>query len=283
MKLCLALVAALTMAASCAQSIARQGVLLNQLGVSKANIGSSPEGLTTESYVSATRAERVKYADLAGGPELETLRQLEAGRGLEVLDSSGRLLATVKAAHYLTDFGVIHASQSHKPDLVFYGYPSTPDRSGTFSILAFPSQTMVATWDINPATDWFAVGVWKNEEALFYLQGDMLVVRSPFGREVRRLDVPGGRAFARVVQVMTLSDGHTVVLASGDGYTRYHMVSVFDDEGQLKFHEIGKKNAYRLEAPGPTDTSSVWRSSDGSWTVWTQSDRWRYHTTLRPR
>ena len=271
----LAIVAtAVTMLSSCAQSIARQGVVLNQLGVTKEHVGPSNAGVATEGYVSRKSAARFKHADVTDGPEVETLKQLEGLRGVEVFDSSGRLLTTLETKHYLTDFGAIHASRADKLDVVLYVYPSTPDRGGTFSVVSLPSRTTVATWDIHPATDRFAVGRWKDQEALFYLQEDALVVRSPFGEELERLDVPGGRAFFRVVQVMTIAGGQTVVLASGDGYTRYHMVSVFDAQGQLTFHEIDKENAYRLESP-ETDASS------DSWTVSTRSSRWRYRVAPR--
>ncbi len=256
-------------ATACDQHVAQRGVLIDHLGVIKERIGPSPPGLAaSEGYVSDKSAARSKHADVIGGAEPELLKQLEGNQGLEVLDSAGQRVTTLKTAGYLTDFGAVHASRPDKFDVVLYVYPSTPERGGTFSIVSLPSEQTVATWYIHPPTDRFAVGPWKGQEALFYLQGETLVVRSPLGPVLAQPEVPGGHVLGRVIEVLALAD-HTVVLSSGDGYTQYHMVSVFDRQGQLRFQEIERENAFRLEAPEAA-------TDEQSWAVWTFSHRWRY-------
>ena len=110
--------------------------------------------------------ERFEYADVVGDPEPEVLKQVRGGKALQVSDRGGRILTTLAPGYYVTDFGAIHASRPDKNDVVLYLYPTTPERAGTFSIVALPDEKTIATWDVHPATAWFAVGPWKGREAL---------------------------------------------------------------------------------------------------------------------
>jgi hypothetical protein len=250
---------------SCGARIAQQGVLVNHLDLSRSSAGESPADIAQEGYIGRTAA-RFKWADVIGDDAPELLWQLERGAGIEVRDAGGRTLAILETPHYLTDFGAVLASRPDKSDVVLYTYPATPERGGRFTIIAMSDRHIVATWDVYPATEWFAVGQWHGREALFYLQRDVLTVRAADGRLLAEVTLPGAETFSRVVQVRTTSDGHLAVLISGDGYTPYHMMALLNTEDRLAYQEIARENAYRLEVDEQAHVLEVW----------TKSRRWRY-------
>jgi hypothetical protein len=57
-----------------------------------------------------------------------------------------------------------------------------------------------------------------------------------------------------------------IVLASGGGYTPYHMVCVYNPAGELVFQEVRDENAFELEAD----------AQQPAFVVVTRSSRWRY-------
>jgi len=66
--------------------------------------------------------------------------------------------------------------------------------------------------------------------------------------------------------VVTVSPGLKVFLLSGDGYTPYHIVAVFNENGDVVFHENGHEHACALKATG----------DPFAFDVWTRSGHWRY-------
>ncbi len=270
-------------ASACGAHIAQLGILTNQVGMSREILGPSPPGLFAEGLADPANARRsgyarLKRADVMGDEALEILVELKPRTighgGVEIRDQSGHPLARVMTRHYLSDFGAVHASRTDKMDLVLCEYPTAmhPNRQSTFSILTLPDQRLLATWDEVPPACRFAAGPWNGKEALFYFQGDGLTVRSPDGQLQTRIGVPNGNAF-RDIYVGAIDGRYTAVLGSGNGYTPYHTVCLFDSSGQLVFQEIEKGHAFKLETNEGKTTLEIW---DGS-------NRWRYKTTEASR
>jgi hypothetical protein len=264
-------------ASACGAHIAQMGILVNHIGMSRELLGPAPPGVYEGQFADPDHLRRsgyarLKRADVLGDEAVELLVELRAGAGhahggVEIRDESGRTLIRVLTKHYLTDFGAVRSSRTDKMDLVLCEYPTAmrPHRQSTFSILTLPDQQLVATWDEVPPACTFAAGVWNGHEALFYFQGDALTIRSRDGQLLRRIYVRNGNAF-RDIHVGTTAGGYTAVLGSGDGYTPFHTVCLFDSNGQLVFQDIEKGHAVKLE----TD------EEQSSWQIWDRVNRWGY-------
>jgi hypothetical protein len=147
--------------------------------------------------------------------------------------------------------------------LVLYTYPNL-QRGGTFAVFDARFQE-VARWDEFPAPGRFTPGRWQGQDALFYLQGNQLVVRSPLGQPVARLTAAQGSNF-RGLLIGNAGRNRTVVVASGDGYTPFHMVSIYDDKGDLVFSEANEEHAFALDtAPNQVTVSA--RSTRWTYTI----------------
>lgn len=249
-------------AIGCGETPARVGVLLNAVGLQKTDAGRSPTDLPSRGYLPSSYV-RVKHADVAGDSDEETLVELELGKGIKIEDSRGGRLGDLPTDEYLTDFGAVPASRPGKKDVVIYTYPNR-DRGGTFRVVT-PDRTEIARWveTIPPAR--FDAGIWKGQAALFYLVGNSLVVRSPRGDMLSTLSAPDGAVFQQVHIGNTRQD-RTVLVASGSGYTPYHMVCVYEADGRLVFQEVGREHAFDLEVA----------RDRFEFTVWTRSTGWRY-------
>jgi hypothetical protein len=260
------LLAVLVLAATgCGRSPARLGVLVNDLGVKKSYIGSPSKEPMSGSYVPGS-SRRFTLADVLGDDSQERLVELPSGAGLEILDLSDHLLATIRTPDYLTHFATMpSAAGSRKQLIVVYTYPNS-HKGGTFRVLN-GAQEQLATWDELPAAPSFAVGEWDRQPALFYLRADDVVVRSREGRQLRTFRVPEGQIY-RDVLLRALPRDRIVIIASGNGYTQYHMVCVFD-AGRLVFQDVAKELAYAVET---TDDGAgfVVTARDGQWKYATQ-------------
>ena len=205
----------------------------------------------------------MKQADVLGDDTLEVIVALPEGAGVEIRDQAGNRLTRIATDHYLTDFGAVKTSSGDKADIVLYTYPDE-NQGGTF-LVATADRRELARWHERPAPGRLAAGNWGGRPALFYLQGDALVVRSPLGSLLARLPAPEGRTF-RDLYVAELSAGRTVVVASGNGYTPYHMVCVYDAGGQRVFQEINNEHAFDVKA----------EDGDSTFVVYARSSAWRY-------
>jgi hypothetical protein len=246
----------------CGSSPSRVGITVNQISVSKVRLGNSPADLAMRQVALSSPWARVQ-ADVLGDAAPEVLSPLPGGRGLEIRNQAGTRLGMVETAEYLTDFSTVPSWTSDKQNFVLYTYPNT-ERGGTFRVLA-PDQQELATWTVMPAPGRFTVAAWKGTTALFYTHGDSIEVRAPTGEGLMRLPAAEGHLF-QSIRVATLSEDRLVVLLSGDGYTPYHMVCVYDLAGQLLFQEIADEHAFELEAE-PNASSFV---------VFARSSRWEY-------
>jgi len=248
---------------ACGSTPPQTGVLVNHIGAVKTRLGPSPVDLPGRTYTSAPLFLRSRRGDVQGDEAVEVLVELAGGRGIEIRDQGGSRLAHIITPYYVTDFGAVRGSKSEKEHIVLYMYPNETD-TGTFKVIT-ADQREVASWDEDPPPAGFSVGTWNGGAALFYLQRDALVVRSPDGQPLSRLAAPEGGHF-RSVFVAPIGDGRTVALASGDGYTPYHAVYVYEADGGLGFQEIDDEHAFDLEA-GP---------DEGTFLVMTRSTQWRY-------
>jgi hypothetical protein len=261
MKVVLAIVCVL-LAGGCGNRPTRIGILVNNIGLSKTRLGDAPADLPQRQF-SAGSLQRSIQADVSGDDTPEVVVELAAGRGIEIRDQSGRRLAEITAPRYLTDFGTVPAAIDGKDALVLYMYPNER-RGGTFMVITADRREL-ARWDEDPPPGRFAVASWSGRAALFFLQGDALVVRSPDGERVGRFDTPQGSHF-RALYVGAIEGNRTVVVAAGDGYTPYHMVCVYDSGGRILFQDVAGEHAFGVEA-SPASSSFI---------VITRSAKWRY-------
>jgi hypothetical protein len=239
---------------------------INEIGVSRTRAGDAPAGISARQFVAASSLLRVRTGDIEADAVPETIIELGDGRGVEIRDASGARLRQLPTTGYLTDFGTVATPGSDKQQLVLYTYPNA-NRGGTFSVVTADGQER-ARWDEAPAPGGFAVGQWGDVPALFYLQDDRLAIQSPQRGRITTLSAPQG-GFFTTRAVRTIASGRTVVLASGNGYTPYHVVCVYDAGGRLVFEEVGDEQAFELEGSGESD----------EFFVLTRSSRWRFNTS----
>jgi hypothetical protein len=244
----------------CGNVPARLGVLVNDANVSKSRIASDQVEGSDQDRDVASAPRRFVTANLRNGDDPQRIAELPRGEGVEIRDSAGHLLQTVRTSEYLTDFGTVPSSDSGRQLLVLYTYPNA-SRGGTFQVRDGDLK-QVASWAEYPPPGAFTVGKWHDSPALFYLQSDTLVVRSPLGRALEHLHVAGADIFRRVF-VQNLDDNRTAILATGSGYTPFHMVCLYDRERML-FQEVLSGRAYDL-VPQQRASEFVVKAADGVW------------------
>jgi hypothetical protein len=202
-----------------------------------------------------------RVADVLGDEAPETLATLPKGRGIEVRDRNGRRVSTIATGDYLTHFETLSAVHPNKADLVLYTYPNASG-GGTFTVTTGNEQRL-ASWEEQMPPGRFVVGGWDDGEGIFYLRAGRLVIRARDGSLLADLPVPESDPYD--VRRTLSFRGHTVVLASGGGYTPFHMVLIVERRSRLLFAEVGRDQALRLEASG-----------DDGFIVHTRSTSWRY-------
>jgi hypothetical protein len=248
---------------SCGSAPARIGTTVDRVGMQKLRLGEAPSDLATRQFLSPSSLLRAITADVIGDDEPEVLVRLASGHAIEVRDRNGTLLRTVPAREYITDFAALPSPTSGKDDLVLYLYPND-ERGGTFSVISTDGQER-ARWNVSPPPARFTVADWNGTPSFYYLADDEVEIRTPAGGALGQLRAPEGHVFESL-RVRQIGADRLVVLASGDGYTPYHMVAVYDRSGDLLFHEIGNEHAFDLE-PGPVPNGFI---------VSTRSSRWEY-------
>jgi hypothetical protein len=249
-------------AAGCGRAPTFLGVLVNELSLTKTWVEPGEQTSTGRTPAHDKRAGGTTIqADVLGDAALETLVATARGEGIEVLDQRGQRASFVSAPGYLTDFSVLPAANLDKQDLVLYMYPNDAG-GGTFTVLT-PHGQATASWTESPAPGGFAVGRWDRRDAIVYLRSGHLVMRSREGRELLEIPVPESDAYD--VRHTIAVGAHTIVVASGDGYTPFHMVLVLEPGGRLVFAEVERDQASHLESIGA-----------GAFTVRTRSGGWRY-------
>jgi hypothetical protein len=253
----------LLLATGCGHVPSSLGVTVERVRFSKRAIGPAPTDLPSRQFSSGPGFHRARRADLLDGHGVQVLSEVADRHGIEIRDLSGELHGHLSTADYLTDFGVVDAEEGGPRWIVLYSYPNAR-RGGTFTVVT-PDGRAVATWDESPPPGRFAAGRWENRPALFYLQGDQLTIRSPRGQGLASLNVPEGRIFSSVLVGRT-GQGRMVLVASGNGYTPYHTVCVYDADGALLFQDVAEEQAFTLET----------REDDEGFVVSTRSTEWRY-------
>jgi hypothetical protein len=224
-------------AGACGHTVA-SGELVNTINVTHTRFGDAPVDVASAQFVPDS-FQRVRTGDLTGDAVAEELLELPRGRGVQIRAAGGGPNRVIETDEYLTDFGTLGGN------LVLYTYPN-PSRGGTFRIVT-PSGTELVRWSVHPPPGQFDVAPWNGAEAIAYLQGDEVVVQSATGEELRRLPAPQGSKF-RSIYLEPGVNGATIVLASGNGYTPAHMVAVYDATGTLRYQNVVKEHAFRLEA-----------------------------------
>ena len=207
--------------------------------------------------------QRFTRADVTGDSAEEILVEIDRGRGVEIRSQDQRIIDRVLTTEHLTDLGAIAQKDSAKENLVLYTYPNAT-RGGTFTVMSV-DRTEIGRWEVHPPPSRFDVGTWQGEPAVFYFQGAALVIRSSVGEVMARLQAPLAEKFSRIF-VASGYGGRTIVLASGSGYTPYHMVCIYDADGSLAFQLIESEHAFRLEAD----------ESRPEFFVYARSDKWRF-------
>jgi hypothetical protein len=169
----------------------------------------------------------------------------------------------VPTADYLTDFGTVPSPIPGKHNIVLYVYPNS-EGGGTFRMLDSDLEER-ASWSVSPAPGRFTIAAWRGTTALFYTVGDSVEVRTPTGESLARLSASDASNF-QGIRVAALPEDRLVILLSGDGYTPYHSVCLYDAAGELLFQETGSEHAFDLEVEPNTSR----------FVVSTRSSRWQY-------
>jgi hypothetical protein len=261
MRMRLPVVVCVVLAAACGQPPDKLGVMIDRVSYQRTNAGPAPPDVASAQFVSPSSLLRVVRADLFGDERPETMIERDDHHGVDIQDASGSIVGRVTTTEYLTDFGAILSGGERL--IVIYTYPNAT-RGGTF-VVTTPQQRELARWSENVPPSHFATGLWQQTPAVFYLVQDRLTIRSTGGAILASLDAPSGHDFGQLFVGPTAGD-RLVVVASGSGYTPYHMVCVYDASGELLFQEIENEHAFGSE-------TSVER---GSFIVTTRSTRWKY-------
>jgi hypothetical protein len=251
------------MMSGCGDTVRPLAVLVNQANVTKEAVGLEGRDPSAPMPVDSF----VRMANVVGDAAVDQVSPLPQGKGLEIRDgSSGRVLR-LPTTEYLTDVAVVRDPGSIVDAVVVLTSPNA-NGGGTYSVFALPELTPRVVWQEERVVSRLGTGVWNREPAIFYLRADAIAVRAADGRLLTEVAVPGAQAFSRVFTA-PLGGDRTVILASGDGYTPFHMVAVFDGRSTLLFHEQAAEHAWRLAV-----------APDGkSFDVDTRTKRWRYKTS----
>lgn len=247
--------------AGCGSNPPSPGVAVNRARLIKTALEATPDEL---GRVRTRALVREKQADVMGDDRFETITPLPGGVGIEIRSEEGGRTVRIAAPAYLTDFGAAQSSRPLKQDVIMYVYPSDDD-AGTFLLVNPEDGKELARWNEDPPPGRFAVGTWLGVPALFYTQRDSIVIKTPTGILLERLRSPGAGRF-RDLYVAHPHQGGLVVVGSGNGYTPYHLVAVYDSSNELVFHEIGLEHAFALDIE---DTRR-------DFVVTTRTGRWKY-------
>lgn len=250
---------------ACGEMPANLGVQVNTINLRKADAGPSPSDMPARRFDVSSSTSNALTADVLARDDVESVVALEAGAGVEVRDAGGQTVARIATAGHLTHFGVIEASRAPLMDLVLYTYPNA-ERGGTFRVMT-PDEVTVASWDEQPPPSHFDIATWNGAPAVLYLRGDDLIVRNARGDLLATLPAPSDIAF-QDVYAADARNGRLVVVASGDGYTPFHMVCVYSPDGELVFQEVANEHAYGLDV----------RDDGLAFTVLARSRQWAYET-----
>lgn len=247
-------------ASGCGSRPPTVGVVADRDGLIKTPLKTTASDLERVRMRAINREHR---ADVMGDDRLETLTALPGGAGLEIGFEIGGQTSRIDAPAYLTDFGAVISARARKKDIIMYVYPSGKD-VGTFVLVNPVTGARLAKWDESPPPGRFTVGRWQDVPALFYVQRDSIVIRTPTGRLLRRLPLRGAGRFRDLY--VTHHDEGLVVVASGNGYTPYHLVAVYGPAHELVFQEFNREHAFALDIDESRDT----------FVVTTRTGRWRY-------
>ena len=251
-----------TLCGACGETVDATGVLVRKIDVTRQRLGPAPSDISGREFVGTIVFQRFKRADVAGDEAEETLVEIPGGKGIAIRDAGG-VVDEILTDEYLTDFDTISIAGLPKRQLVLYTYPNST-RGGTFRVVTLDGRE-VASWTEKPPPGRLAVAVWKGVDTIFYMQNDELVLRSSNGSELSRFPLPLGNKF-RSLHIAQSAGDRLIILASGNGYTPYHMVCVYSGGGELLFQEIESEHGFQLDADaGQTD-----------FVVVTRSTRWRY-------
>jgi hypothetical protein len=245
----------------CGEAVNATGVVVRKLDVARERVGAAPGDLSAREFFDGT-LQRVKLADVVGDGAEETIVELPRGQGVEIRGAAG-VIDEIVTDEYLTDFDTISIEGFPKRQLILYTYPNST-RGGTFRIVTMDGRE-IANWTEHPPPERLAVARWKGVETVFYIRGDELIRRSSSGSELPRLLLPSAGKFS-TLQIAQAADERLIVLASGDGYTPYHMVCIYSSSEELVYQEIGSEHAFQLEAD----------ASRTDFVVFTRSTQWHF-------
>jgi hypothetical protein len=256
MRRTLAAIVLLGWLAGCGERPSQLGLLVDRTPFARVRIGVAPDDIVTRDRLPGTD-RRFARADLVGDSASEMLVLDPGLQGLEIRGDNGALIGHLAFHRNVTDFAGVPAEGGGKAVVVV-------NLGGTFLLVGMDGHER-ARWQEVRDPGRFASGSWQGRAALFYLVDDTLVVRSTEGEALARLPAPEGRVFGRVF-VAGLAAGRLVLVASGSGYTPYHMVCVYDASGALMFQEVDDELAF---AVAPDDAGRAFL-------VTTRSSEWRY-------
>jgi len=240
--------------ATCGARPEKLGVLIRTLDVTKVRVAAAPAGIVTQDRWPGTN-ERFTRADVLGDSRPESLLITNVYQSIDIRDSSGRWLRRIDRGGSITDVGGVPGGDG-KDDILI-------DERGAFTVVDAEGRPR-AHWQEPHDPGRFAVAPWKGRPTVFYLLDDSVVLRSPRGELIGYLAAPQAHLFGR--PYVAAVGSRTVVVATGNGYTPYHMICVYEPDGTLAFQEMDDELAFAV-APDP---------APGAFTVTTRTTVWRY-------
>jgi hypothetical protein len=172
---------------------------------------------------------------------------LPGEKGLVIQDGSSGRSMRYRTDRFVTDIGSIRVSDSQPARLVVFTYPNE-EGGGTFRVMSMPERKVESEWHERRGVGAFETVTYRGRPALAYLQDDDLVIRDGTGQLLKRATIPQAHIFRRV-WIAELGQDRLALLASGTGYTQYHMVVVLNERSeQLEYQEMRKGLAFGLKA-----------------------------------
>ena len=205
--------------------------------------------------------QALRVIDLTDDPGAEIVIALSGEKYIEIRDATGRLLRSPRSPYYVTDMEVLRRPDGARGEVVVYVYPNEAG-GGTFYFLDGRG-TLLREWDYGVVSGFDMADGDAGPVVVTQLDGSYRILDLD-GVELERLPAPLGDHFSDLE--CHPWRGGWIVVATGSGYHSYHMISVFDEEGDLIYQETGKGWARALAVPDPEAASffvavgsEVWR------------------------
>lgn len=223
-----------------------------------------PDG---EAYASAPLdfkyAQGLVVADLVGDSDREVVIASAGAKQLDIYDAQGNLLRSPRSPFSINAFDAHDLFGDEKEELIVNVYPNEAGKE-TFFFLDGRGRNL-REWDYGVVSDFDVVFRDGVPILATHLDGSYRLLDLE-GRELERFEAPLGDYFADLHAAPWR--GGWVFVGSGSGYHPYHMISVYDEAGELVYQETGSGWSKAMAVPDPQGTeffvakgAAFWRYS----------------------